>query len=168
LFAVNTDHIIAVYHGYYYKKTTVYNMLQEMIIIDEVCKVLAETSALIIRKYNIEEQEQRDYVDKIITRIGNSHLEDAVERISRAPLRKLSRKERFIGPAAELIEEGKLFDVLFNAAEMAFRFQNMEGNGENDEMAKIMKDNKAEAVVKKVCGLTSSDKLYVVEIVKKC
>jgi len=96
-------------------------------------------------------------------------LEDAVERVGRAPLRKLSRKERFIGPAAELAEEGKPFDALLDAAEMAFRFQNVDGDEESVELAKIMKENKPEAVVEKVCGLTSKDKLYphVVEIVKK-
>jgi mannitol-1-phosphate 5-dehydrogenase len=166
LFTVNTGHAAAAYHGYYHKKTADYVVMQEKIIMDKVRKPLAETSAL-VGKYGIEEQGQRDYVEKIITRIGNPHLEDAVERVGCAPLRKLSRKERLIGPAAELAEEGKPFDALLDAAEMAFWFQNVEGDGESDEMAKIMKDNKAEAVVEKVCGLTSSDKLYVVETVKK-
>ena len=130
---------------------------------------MSETSTLIVGKHGIEEQEQKDYVEKIITRIGNPHLEDAVERVGRAPLRKLSRKERFIGPAAELAEEGKPFDALLDAAEMAFRFQNVDGDEESVELAKIMKENKPAAVVEKVCGLTSKDKLYphVVEIVKK-
>jgi mannitol-1-phosphate 5-dehydrogenase len=108
-------------------------------------------------------------VNKIITRIGNPHLEDAVERVGRAPLRKLSRKERFIGPAAELAEEGKAFDALLDAAEMAFRFQNVEGDEESAELAKIMSSQSPEEVVEKVCGLTTSDKLFphVVEVVKK-
>jgi mannitol-1-phosphate 5-dehydrogenase len=92
-----------------------------------------------------------------------------VERVGRAPLRKLSRKERFIGPAAELAEEGKSFDALLDAAEMAFRFQNVEGDEESEELAKIMSASSPEEVVEKVCGLTTKDKLFphVVEIVKK-
>jgi mannitol-1-phosphate 5-dehydrogenase len=169
LFTVNTGHAAAAYHGYYHKKATVYDALQEPIILDEVRKALAETSALIVGKHGIEEQEQKAYVEKIIVRIGNPHLEDAVERVGRAPLRKLGRRERFIGPATELAEEGKPFDALLDAAEMAFRFQNVDGDEESVELAKIMKENKPEAVVEKVCGLTSRDKLYphVVEIVKK-
>ena len=169
LFTVNTGHAAAAYHGYYHKKTTVYDALQDPNILDEVRKALAETSTLIVEKHGIEEQEQKAYVEKIITRIGNPHLEDAVERVGRAPLRKLSRKERFIGPAAELAEEGKEFEALLDAAEMAFRFQNVEGDDESVELAKIMKDNNPEAVVEKVCGLTSKDALFphVVEIVKK-
>lgn len=169
LFTVNTGHAAAAYHGYYHQKTTVYDALQDKNIIDEVRKALAETSALIVGKHGIPEQEQKEYVEKIITRIGNPHLEDAVERVGRAPLRKLSRRERFIGPAAELAEEGKSFDALLDAAEMAFRFQNVEGDEESEELAKIMAENKADAVVEKVCGLTTQDRLFehVVKVVEK-
>lgn len=169
LFTVNTGHAAAAYHGYFNKKTTVYDALQDPCIIAEVRKALAETSLLIVGKHGIEESEQRQYVEKIITRIGNPHLEDAVERVGRAPLRKLSRKERFIGPAAELAEDGRPFEALMDAAEMAFRFQNVEGDEESFELAKIMSELSAEAVVEKVCGLTSSDKVFpsIVEIVKR-
>lgn len=169
LFTVNTGHAAAAYHGYYHKKTTVYDALQEKFILDEVRKALAETSTLIVKKHGIEEQEQKEYAEKIIRRISNPHLEDAVERVGRAPLRKLSRKERFIGPAAELAENGKSFEVLLDAVEMAFRFQNVEGDDESAELAKIMSENEPEVVVEKVCGLTKSDKIFphVVEVVKK-
>lgn len=169
LFTVNTGHAAAAYHGYYHQKTTVYDALQDPKILDEVRRALSETSTLIVGKHGIHEQEQKDYVEKIIVRIGNPHLEDAVERVGRAPLRKLSRKERFIAPAAELAEQGDDFAALLDAAEMAFRFQNVEGDEESEELAQIMKDNTPEKVVEQVCGLTSKDKLFshVVEVVKK-
>lgn len=169
LFTVNTGHAAAAYHGYYHQKTTVYDALQDKEIMSEVKKALAETSTLITGKHGIEEDEQMAYVNKIITRIGNPHLEDAVERVGRAPLRKLSRKERFIGPAAELAEDGKSFSALLDAAEMAFRFQNVEGDEESAELAKIMASSTADEVVQKVCGLTEADKLYphVIEVVKR-
>lgn len=169
LFTVNTGHAAAAYHGYYHQKTTVYDALQDPKILNEVHRALEETSRLIVGKHGIEAQEQKDYVDKIITRIGNPHLEDAVERVGRAPLRKLSRKERFIAPAAELAEEGKPFGALLDAAEMAFRFQNVEDDEESKELAKIMSENSPEQVVEKVCGLQSDHPLFshVVEVVKK-
>lgn len=169
LFTVNTGHAAAAYHGYYHKKATVYDALQDPKILEEVRKALAETSLLIVGKHGIQEQEQKDYVEKIITRIGNPHLEDAVERVGRAPLRKLSRRERFIGPAAELAEQGKETWALLDAAEMAFRFQNVEGDEESVELAKIMKDLSPEEVVPKVCGIESSHPLFpdLVKVVKK-
>lgn len=169
LFTVNTGHAAAAYHGFYHKKSTVYDALQDPKILDEVRKALGETSTLIVGKHGVEEQEQMSYVEKIILRIANPHLEDAVERVGRAPLRKLSRKERFIGPAAELAEGGNDFSALLDAAEMAFRFQNVEGDEESVELAEIMKENAPETVVEKVCGLESNHPLFphVVEVVKK-
>jgi mannitol-1-phosphate 5-dehydrogenase len=169
LFTVNTGHAAAAYHGYYHKKATVYDALQDKVILDEVRKALAETSTLIVGKHGIHEQEQKDYVEKIIRRIGNPHLEDAVERVGRAPLRKLSRKERFIGPATELAEQGHDCSALLDAAEMSFRFQNVPGDEESVELAKIMKESKPDEVVVKVCGVEASHPLFpkLVAIVEK-
>lgn len=169
LYTVNTGHATAAYHGYIRRKSTVYDALQDKDIQEEVKKALDNTSHLITQKHGIDEKAQYEYVDKIVRRISNPHLEDAVERVGRAPLRKLSRKERFIGPAAELAEHGKDCSALLDAAEMAFRFQNVEGDEESAELAKIMANNKAEDVVKQVCGLNENEKLFpkVVEIVQR-
>ncbi|KAK4247316.1 mannitol dehydrogenase C-terminal domain-containing protein [Corynascus novoguineensis] len=169
LYTVNTGHATAAYHGYIRRKSTVYDALQDREIQEEVKKALKNTAELITQKHGIPREEQQAYVDKIVRRISNPHLEDAVERVGRAPLRKLSRKERFIGPAAELAEHGKDYSALLNAAEMAFRFQNVEGDDESFQLAEIMEKNDAEDVVKQVCGLQPNEKLFpaVVDVVKR-
>lgn len=169
LYTVNTGHATAAYHGYNRKKRTVYDALQDKVILAEVKKALANTSTLITSKHKTSEEEQAAYVKKIISRIGNPHLEDFVERVGRAPLRKLGRKERFIGPAAELAESGEDCSGLLDAAEMAFRFQNVEGDEESKELAQIMATNSPDEIVSQVCGLQKTEKLYpmVVDIVRK-
>lgn len=169
LFTVNTGHATAAYHGYNRQKKTVDDALRDKEIKDEVSAALAETSKLIVEKHGISAEEQEQYKQKIIQRISNPHLADAVERVGRAPLRKLSRKERFISPAVELAEKGHSVQALLFAAEMAFRFQNVDGDDESKELAKIMAEHNAEEVVSQVCGLQSSDKLYpqVVDVVKR-
>lgn len=169
LYTVNTGHATAAYHGYNRKKRTVYDALQDKDILAEVKKALANTSDLITSKHETSEEEQAAYVKKIISRIGNPHLEDAVERVGRAPLRKLGRKERFIGPAAALAELGKDCSGLLDAAEMALRFQNVEGDEESAELAQKMASMDADSIVGEVCGLQKSEKLYpmMVDIVKK-
>lgn len=160
LYTVNTGHAAAAYWGYNMKKATVYDALQDPKILEEVQQALAETSELIVGKHGIGEEEQKEYVEKIITRISNPHLEDAVERVGRAPLRKLSRKERFIGPASELAEQGKSVTALLDAAEMAFRFQNVPDDDESKELAKIMKEKNPKEVVQQVCGLEPEHPLF--------
>ncbi|KFH43014.1 Mannitol-1-phosphate 5-dehydrogenase-like protein [Hapsidospora chrysogenum ATCC 11550] len=169
LFTVNTGHATAAYHGYNRRKRTVYDALQDKQIMAEVYGALEETKNLIVSKHGIDVDAQEAYVAKIIKRIGNPHLEDAVERVGRAPLRKLSRKERFIAPASELAEKGESIKYLLDAIEMAFRFQNVEDDEESKELAKIMSENGPEDVVGKVCGIQSSEKIFpqLVEVVKR-
>lgn len=160
LFTVNTGHAAAAYHGYHLNKTTVDDALMDERIIDEVRRTLNETCDLIIDKHDIEEDEQREYIEKIIERISNPYLEDPVERVGRAPLRKLGRNERFIGPAAELAEKGKNFDALLGAAEMAFRFQNVPDDEESEKLAQIMSSKKAGEVVNEVCDIEDEHPLF--------
>lgn len=160
LYTVNTGHATAVYHGYNRRKRTVYDALQDKNIMAEVRGALMETKNLIVTKHGISDAEQTAYMEKIIKRIGNPHLEDAVERVGRAPLRKLSRKERFVGPAAELAEKDQPIKFLLDAIEMCFRFQNVENDEESVELAKIMSDNTPEDVVTKVCGVQATEKIF--------
>ena len=169
LFTVNTGHATAAYHGYNRRKRTVYDALQDKDILAEVKGALSETKNLIVSKHGISEEAQSAYVDKIIKRIGNPHLEDAVERVGRAPLRKLSRKERFVAPAAELAENDQSIKYLLDAIEMTFRFQNVEEDDESKELAKIMAENSPEDVVGQVCGVQTNEKIFpqLVERVKR-
>ncbi|RKF77235.1 Mannitol-1-phosphate 5-dehydrogenase [Golovinomyces cichoracearum] len=160
LFTVNTGHAAAAYYGYFYKKKTVWDALQDDKIREEVEKVLAETSNLITSKHFFSEEEQQKYAAKIIKRISNPYLEDTVERVGRAPIRKLSRKERFVGPAVELAEQGRSFDALLNAIEMAFLFNDVQEDFESLELGRILASRSPEKVVEEICGLNQNDPLF--------
>ena len=169
LYTVNTGHAAAAYYGHARGKAMVHDALADPEIRDIVHECLAETSHLIVNKHGITPQEQKEYVDKIIKRISNPALKDVVERVGRAPLRKLGRNERFVGPAHHLAEQGDKYTALLGAMEQAFKFTNVEGDEESAELGQILKENDAETVVAKVCGLEKSDKMFgeVVAIVKK-
>lgn len=169
LFTVNTSHATAAYYGHNRHKRTIHDAMADDEIVKTVREALRETSNLIVGKHNIKEAEQKEYVEKIIKRISNPHLEDVVERVGRAPMRKLGRKERFIGPAAELAEKGQKVDALLGAVEMALRFQNVEGDEESAELAKILKEQNAKEATKTLTGLDESHKLFarVEKIVEK-
>ena len=169
LFTVNTSHATAAYYGYNRQVPYIHEVLQNKELHDIVRAAVKETANLIVTKHGISAQEQDDYVEKIVSRISNPTLKDNVERVGRAPLRKLSRKERFVGPAAQLAEMGEKVDALLGSIEMAYRFQNVEGDEESAELAKILKNNSAEDVVNQVNGLDSTHPLFakIVPIVKK-
>ncbi|KAF2002206.1 mannitol-1-phosphate 5-dehydrogenase [Amniculicola lignicola CBS 123094] len=169
LFTVNTSHAAAAYYGYNRGKKHIHESMHDKEIHDIVRECVKETAHLIVNKHGIEVQEQADYVEKIIARISNPALEDVVERVGRAPLRKLSRNERFVGPAAHLIERGDDCTALLGAIEMALRFQNVEGDDESAELAKILKEHSAEEATSKITGLDKEHGLYalIVPVVKK-
>ncbi|BAE65056.1 mannitol-1-phosphate/altronate dehydrogenase [Aspergillus flavus] len=160
LFTVNTGHATTAYYAHKRGKKMIAEALEDPEIRETVHKVLEETASLIVSKHEISEQEQKEYVDKIVSRISNPYLEDNVERVGRAPLRKLSRKERFIGPASQLAERGQKFDALLGAIEMALRFQNVPGDEESSELARILKENSAEDATSQLTGLEKDHPLY--------
>ncbi|KKK14595.1 hypothetical protein ARAM_005839 [Aspergillus rambellii] len=160
LFTVNTGHATTAYYGHLRGKKTIAEALEDDYIRSTVHKVLDETASLITAKHNISEEEQKSYVEKIIDRISNPYLEDNIDRVGRAPVRKLSRKERFIGPASQLAERGMKFDNLLGAIEMALRFQNVPGDEESVELAQILKEETAEEATSHLTDLETDHPLF--------
>ncbi|KAG7146938.1 Mannitol-1-phosphate 5-dehydrogenase like protein [Verticillium longisporum] len=70
---------------------------------------------------------------------------------------------------ADLAENDLDCKALLRAAEMAFRFQDVEEDEESKELAKIMAENGPEDVVQKVCGIQASEKIHpmLVDVVRR-
>ncbi|KAJ5890266.1 Mannitol-1-phosphate 5-dehydrogenase [Penicillium tannophilum] len=160
LFTVNTSHATAAYYGTHAGKKTIAEAMHDSYIKGVVRDVLNETASLIVDKHEITASEQQRYVETIISRISNPYLEDSVERVGRAPIRKLGRKERFIGPAAQLAERHARFEALLGSVEMALRFQNIEGDEESVELAKILKENSPSDAAVQLTGLEREHPLF--------
>lgn len=169
LFTVNTSHATAAYFGYYKGIKTIHEAMADPEIKQEVYDALEETAHLVTNKHGIAPEEQEEYVNTIITRISNPSLEDVPVRVGRAPIRKLGRKERFIGPAAQLAEQGYDVKALMKGAQMALRFQNVEGDDESKQLAEILSSQSAEEATTTLCGLEKDHPLFpkVVAIVKE-
>ncbi|KAI9934687.1 hypothetical protein MW887_000304 [Aspergillus wentii] len=169
LFTVNTGHATTAYYGYKLGKKTIADSLADQYIRGIVHNVLDETASLIVAKHGIPEEEQKKYVEKIVSRFANHYLEDTVERVGRAPLRKLSRNERFIGPASQLAERGQKFDALLGSIEMALRFQNVPGDDESVDLFKTLSQLSPGDATVELTGLESEHPLYnhVLQVVDK-
>lgn len=160
LFTVNTSHATAAYYGYQKGHQLIHEAMADPEILQTVRAVLKETASLITSKHAVAEAEQQEYVEAIIKRISNHALEDKVERVGRAPLRKLGRNERFIGPASQLAEQNMDCSNLIAAVEQALRFQNVEGDDESFELAKKLKEGSAESLATELCGLDAKHPLF--------
>jgi len=98
-------------------------------------------------------------VDKILQRFANPYLPDTVDRVGRQPLRKLSRNERLIGPAAELAERGIRPQHLLDTVGAALAFDVPE-DPESVELQELLKSLPPAELTERVTGLTPDHPLY--------
>lgn len=112
LFTVNTGHATLAYFGAQAGISKISDALANDEIRAKVEATLAETKDLIVRRFGFEPEVQQTYIEKILSRFANKDLPDTTDRVGRSPLRKISRNERFIGPAADLAELGRPTDAL--------------------------------------------------------
>jgi mannitol-1-phosphate 5-dehydrogenase len=159
LFTVNTGHASAAYFGYQAGLEKISDAMADPSVAAKVRAVLEETKELLVAKHGFVEAEQEAYVQKILSRFTNPHLPDTVNRVGRAPLRKLSRHERFVGPAAELAERGVAPVALLEAMSAALRFD--DGNDDEAvELANLLSELDAAAAVERITELTPSHPLF--------
>jgi mannitol-1-phosphate 5-dehydrogenase len=159
LFTVNTGHATAAYYGFAAGIGKISDALADDGVAHAVRRVLEETSALLVAKHGIDEEVQRAYREKILLRFANPHLPDTVQRVGRQPLRKLSRNERFIGPAAELAERGIGHPALLDAVGKALGFD-VADDEQSSEMRSMLEKLDPQTFVERVTGLAPAHPLF--------
>ncbi len=166
LFTVNTGHATTAYFGAQAGIDRISDALANPEIAARVEAALEETSALLVQKHKLDAQVQGEYRATILRRFRNAALPDTVWRVGRQPLRKLSRHERFVGPAAEAVERGLPVDALVAAMAAALEFTDAE-DAQAVELQELLRELDAEAFAARVTGLDADHPLYarVVEIV---
>jgi mannitol-1-phosphate 5-dehydrogenase len=157
LFTVNTGHAATAYHGRLAGHATIAAALADAAVRSAVEAVLGETAEFLVAKHDFPAEEQQAYLRKTLERFSNPAIDDSVERVGRQPIRKLSRHERFVGPAAEIAEAGGSADALLAAMAAALRF---DAPGD-EEAVKLQALLRADTdIVATVMGLTPADALY--------
>jgi mannitol-1-phosphate 5-dehydrogenase len=157
LFTVNTGHATTAYHGRLAGHATIAAALQDAAVRSAVEAVLGETAAFLVAKHDFRAAEQRAYLEKTLERFSNPAIDDSVDRVGRQPMRKLSRHERFVGPASEIAASGVSPVALLGAMAAALRFD-APGDDEAVQLQEMLRDGTD--IVADVMGLTPADALY--------
>lgn len=168
LFTVNTAHAAAAYHGSDRGWVSIREALATPELQAEIRAVLAETKLLLVAKYGFAADEHDAYIEKTLKRISNPHLPDTCERVGRNPMRKLSRHERFIAPAAELAERGLPAWNLLNAVGAALRFDVAEDVESAELQALLAGGSSADELAAEITGLAPDHPLFphIVEVIQ--
>ncbi|GGD35031.1 mannitol-1-phosphate 5-dehydrogenase [Microbacterium faecale] len=159
LFTVNTGHAATAYHGARAGYERIADALADPGIEQKVARAIEETSAVLAHKHGFADEELAAYRATILQRFKNPALPDTVGRVGRQPLRKLSRHERFVGPAAEAAERGLAVDGLLDAIDAALAFDDPDDEQAAQLRAKLAAQS-ADAFTADVTGLDPSHPLY--------
>ena len=159
LFTVNTGHAATAYFGAEAGIDAIADALADETIAGRVAAALEETSALLAAKHGLDPAALADYRATILKRFRNRALPDTVWRVGRQPLRKLSRHERFIGPAAEAAERGLGVDALVAAVGAALRFDDAE-DAQSVDLQRLLREQGAAEFTANVTGLEAAHPLF--------
>lgn len=159
LFTVNTGHATTAYLGAQAGIERISDALADQAIAAQVAAALEETSALLAAKHGLDPAELAEYRATILRRFANPALPDTVWRVGRQPLRKLSRHERFIGPAAEAAENGLSVHALLVAVGAALAFDDP-ADEQSVELQKRLRTDDATALAAEVTGLEAQHPLF--------
>jgi mannitol-1-phosphate 5-dehydrogenase len=101
LFTVNTGHAACAYVGYQAGLKTIKDAMEHKEVSQTVVDTLKETGAVLVQKYNFDSVEHMKYVNKIVDRFKNPHINDEIPRVARGTIRKLGPNDRLISPAMQ-------------------------------------------------------------------
>jgi mannitol-1-phosphate 5-dehydrogenase len=159
LFTVNTGHATTAYFGAQSGVETIAAALADDEIAARVAAALEETSALLAAKHGLDAADLAAYRATILGRFRNDALPDTVWRVGRQPLRKLSRHERFVGPAAEAAELGLSVDALVAAMGAALAFDDGE-DPQSVDLQRMLREHDSATFTATVTGLEAQHPLF--------
>ncbi|MBQ3443875.1 MAG: mannitol-1-phosphate 5-dehydrogenase [Selenomonadaceae bacterium] len=159
LFTVNTGHASIAYLAYQKGLPDISSAMRDENIVAAARAVWAETSALLIDKYNFDPIVHQKYVATTEARFKNPEISDEVTRVARGPKRKLSAGDRLVSPAMQLIERGKTPVALAKVIAAALKFDYVEDK-EAVEVQDFIKANGIDAAITHFTGVTPDSKLF--------
>lgn len=159
LFTVNTGHAATAYFGAQAGHVRISDALADPSIVARVGAALEETSAVLSAVHGLDPAELAEYRATILERFRNPELVDTVQRVGRQPLRKLSRNERFIGPAVQAAERGLSTSALVAAVAAAVAFDD-ESDEQSVELQRMLRSEDADVLTATVTGLEPEHPLF--------
>ncbi len=159
LFTVNTGHAATAYFGARAGIDRISDALADPQIAAAVGEALEETSAVLAATHGLDPADLAEYRATILERFRNPALVDTVQRVGRQPLRKISRHERFIGPAAAAAEHGLSTDALVAAIAATLEFEDAEDT-QAVELRQLLGTLDAQTFTTRTTGLEPQHPLF--------
>lgn len=115
-----------------------------------------EADAAIQAEYQFDEKDHQAFVSSIVNAPKNRNLQDTFVRVAADPKTKLSRKNRFVGPALLCMKHHILPFYLAKGIAYGFLYRE-ESDAASVEITDFVKEYGLEKALEKYCGLTKED-----------
>ncbi len=152
LFTLNTGHSITAYLGYRKGYETIEQSIADSDILAVVRAAMHESGAALVQKFGLDTAEHASYCDKILQRFRNPYLQDAVTRVGREPLRKLSANDRLILPLTTAYDYGLPIDNLLLGIGAALHYH-YPADAESNQLQELINEWGVPAAVEKITGI---------------
>ncbi len=116
LFTLNTGHCTTAFLGMIKGYTYIHEAITDPKIQAISRSVMHQSGAALIRKFGIDPDYHKEYIDIIVKRFSNPHLKDLVARVGHDPVRKLGGNLYFAYPMKMAMEYGLPYDSIATAA----------------------------------------------------
>jgi len=158
LFTLNMAHCIIGYYGYLAGFDMVHEAVQDYRIGSLLEGAIGEVSRLLVARYGITEEKQREYSKTMISRFKNPRLPDNLMRITKDPKRKLGPADRLIAPSRQALEQGITPTFLSTgiAGALAFDYR---GDRQALELVSELRQKGIDAVLQDVSSLNPDETL---------
>lgn len=147
----NTLHCSLAFMGNYFGLEYICDSANDDYISDRAFKAYEEAHKGLSKEYNIDEDDGGFGIE-FLDYCKNRGFKDSNNRVGNDPIRKLSRNDRFIGPALICIKNGIIPEAICQNAAYGFFFKNDEDQ-RNSALKEKIKKLGIEKAIQDICGL---------------
>ncbi len=164
LYTYNMLHTLLAYHGYQHQCQFLRDCLEIENIRKEGQAALQETSQILQKEAGFSREDMDIWNAQVWEQTNSPVLGGPVIRMGGEPLRKLSRRDRLVGPALLARQHGLSNRHLVNGIAAGFHF-NPAQDAEAIDIQKMIQDLGIRRTVKAVCQLSDDDRDLLDQIV---
>ena len=159
LYVINCGHAWSGYMAYLMGYKIIQDYFAKKTNVEMTRAVMKEVAALVEKKHGFSQEEMEDYVNFALNRFLTPGITDTVERISRAPIRKLGANDRLVGPASQCEKLGLPNELLLKGIAAAFLFD-VKTDEQSVELLDYVKENGIEKAVSHFTGIKEGTRMF--------
>ncbi len=159
LFIHNGGHAICGYMGYHRHWTFIHEALTDPVVTEHVLGALDELGEVVRRKHNFSQDSIEKYKQDLGRRGAIPEMRDAISRVVRDPIRKLSARERLVAPALVAVDLDLPRQWIVKGFVAVLKYQNP-ADSQSIELASKLNQLGLNGVLSEICHIPSDSPLY--------